>query len=267
LPWSNGHSRNLNPFPGTPSIDRFLGNRPNFDAGLLRASVASTDILKQHYQRMSEKSLNYASLANAIFCGGWRQPRDEMPMAASPFGAPECQDCTARTLALECPLRVPDRPREPKQREPCLKRGLFSPARFSGRDSTGEYIVDSEATAARIIENAGVAAVKRSRIMYIELKIDGVTGPARIGRVAFSKTGKTLYYAGKTFERLTPCGYKSNYRDVESGDRYWISGCRRDGNDGLYGGCDAEIDEDDRHEYWTLNRQRPENVGHKKVDR
>lgn len=109
--------------------------------------------------------------------------------------------------------------------------------------------------------------MKRSRIMYIEFKGNDVTGPARIGRVTFSKTGKTLYYAGMTFERLTPCGYKSNYRDVESGDRYWISGCKRDGNDGLYGGCHAEIDEDVRDEYWTHIRQRPENAAHKKIDR
>ena len=47
----------------------------------------------------------------------------------------------------------------------------------------------------------------KSRIMYIEFKGHEVTGPARIGRVTFSKTGKTLYYAGKQFQRLTPCGY------------------------------------------------------------
>ena len=32
----------------------------------------------------------------------------------------------------------------------------------------------------------------KSRIMYIECKSDGLTGPARIGRVTFSKTGRTL---------------------------------------------------------------------------
>jgi hypothetical protein len=34
----------------------------------------------------------------------------------------------------------------------------------------------------------------RSRIMYIECKAAGLEGPARVGRVYFSKTGKTLYY-------------------------------------------------------------------------
>jgi hypothetical protein len=105
----------------------------------------------------------------------------------------------------------------------------------------------------------------KTRIMYIECKAEGLTGAARIGRVTFSKTGKTLYYAGKTFERLTPCGYKCNHRDVQTGEHYWISGCKRDGNDGLYGGCDAEIDDDVREEYWTVIRRKPENVSSPKV--
>jgi len=32
-----------------------------------------------------------------------------------------------------------------------------------------------------------------SRIMYIENKSSGLSGPARIGRVTFSKSGKTVY--------------------------------------------------------------------------
>lgn len=34
--------------------------------------------------------------------------------------------------------------------------------------------------------------------MYIERKAGELTGPARIGRVSFSKTGKSLYYRGQT---------------------------------------------------------------------
>lgn len=33
----------------------------------------------------------------------------------------------------------------------------------------------------------------KPRIMYIESKAGGLTGPARIGRVRFSKTSATLY--------------------------------------------------------------------------
>ncbi|HWZ75292.1 MAG TPA: hypothetical protein VNX87_02085 [Candidatus Sulfotelmatobacter sp.] len=40
---------------------------------------------------------------------------------------------------------------------------------------------------------------QKSRIMYIESKAESVNGPARIGRVTFSKTGLTLYYKGREF--------------------------------------------------------------------
>jgi hypothetical protein len=101
--------------------------------------------------------------------------------------------------------------------------------------------------------------VMRSRIMYIENKAGGLSGPARIGRVSFSKTGKTLYYRGRAFQSLKGMGFKANYFDVESGEEYWISGCKRDGSDRLYGErIPVEIDEDVRAEYWTEIRQQPE---------
>jgi hypothetical protein len=34
----------------------------------------------------------------------------------------------------------------------------------------------------------------KTRVMYIERKDDGVNGSARIGRVTFSKSGRSLYY-------------------------------------------------------------------------
>jgi hypothetical protein len=91
----------------------------------------------------------------------------------------------------------------------------------------------------------------KSRIMYIEKKAGGLTGPARIGRVIFSKTGKTLYYRGRTFQSLKGRGFKSNFYDIESKEDYWISGPRRDGADRLYGERDSvEIDADVEREYW-----------------
>ena len=79
--------------------------------------------------------------------------------------------------------------------------------------------------------------------MYIEFKGDGITGPARIGRVTFSKSGKSIHYKGKTFETLRGRGFKANYFNVETGEHYWISGCRKNGMDALYS-TDVEIDED-----------------------
>jgi hypothetical protein len=98
----------------------------------------------------------------------------------------------------------------------------------------------------------------QSRIMYIESKAAGLIGPARIGRVTFSKTGRTLYYAGRKFRSLCGQGFKSNYYDAETGDEYWISGCKRNGDDRLYGErIPVHIDADIREEYWTAIRNRP----------
>ena len=74
--------------------------------------------------------------------------------------------------------------------------------------------------------------------MYIESKATGLSGDARIGRVSFSQTGKMLYYGGKRFERLRGGGFKSNYFDSDSGEPYWISGCKKRGGDLLYPGPD-----------------------------
>ena len=101
------------------------------------------------------------------------------------------------------------------------------------------------------------------RIMYIEDKSDQLVGPARIGRVTFSKSGKSLHYKGKTFQSLKGNGFKANYFDVESGDHYWISGPKKNGEDGLYGPKPTPIDEDVREEYWTHIREKPENKNRK----
>lgn len=95
------------------------------------------------------------------------------------------------------------------------------------------------------------------QIMWIERKTDGLVGPARIGRVTFSKSGRSLRYAGKTFERLKRRGFKANYVDLETREEYWISGCHKDGRDALYS-TSVEIDEDVRSEYWTRIRNKPE---------
>lgn len=101
-----------------------------------------------------------------------------------------------------------------------------------------------------------------SRILYLERKADHLIGEARIGRVRFSKTGKTLYYAEKTFQSLKGRGGKSNYVELDSGEDYWISGCRKDGADRLYNErLPVFIDADVQEEYWTHVREQPERVG------
>jgi hypothetical protein len=93
--------------------------------------------------------------------------------------------------------------------------------------------------------------------MYIESKAASLNGPARIGRVTYSKTGRTIFYRGQEFINIR--GFKANYVDVSSRDEYWISGPRRDGQDRLYASnLPVEVDEDVREEYWTDIRKRPD---------
>jgi hypothetical protein len=101
-------------------------------------------------------------------------------------------------------------------------------------------------------------SAQKSRVMYIERKAESLNGPARIGRVYFSKTGRTVEYNGRKFQK-SKSGYKWNHFDVETGDEYWISGPRRDGQDRLYpqSTLPVEIDDDVREEYWRTIRGLP----------
>jgi len=95
--------------------------------------------------------------------------------------------------------------------------------------------------------------------MWIEKKeIAGLVGPARIGWVTVRNKGKRLDYGTQSFNSLNGAGFKTNYRDSGTGEEYWISGCRRDGLDALYG-TTVEIDDDALEEYWVNIRQQPEN--------
>jgi len=95
--------------------------------------------------------------------------------------------------------------------------------------------------------------------MYIENKSGGLRGgEARIGRITFSKSRSTIYYQGRAFKSLKG-GYKANFFETTTGDEYWISGPKKNGEDRLY--CERvpiEIDEDVREEYWTRVRGMPE---------
>ena len=83
-----------------------------------------------------------------------------------------------------------------------------------------------------------------------------ITGPGRIGRVTFTKTGKGLYYRDKLFRRAN--GFKANFL-CETGEWFWISGPKKRGGDALYAtNIPTEIDENVREEYWTRIRKQPE---------
>jgi len=72
----------------------------------------------------------------------------------------------------------------------------------------------------------------RTEIKYLELKTGfSDNGPAWIGLVSFSKSGKTIYFDGKAFQSLNGTGINGNYFDLESGNEYWISGVKKDMSD------------------------------------
>jgi hypothetical protein len=72
----------------------------------------------------------------------------------------------------------------------------------------------------------------QTEIKYLELKSGfSDNGPAWIGLVSFSKSGKTIYFDGKAFQSLNGMGIYANYFDIENGDEYWISGVKKDMSD------------------------------------
>src|SRR6476661_5302426 len=100
--------------------------------------------------------------------------------------------------------------------------------------------------------------MRDERVMWIEFKGDnnGLSGPARIGWVKVYEKGKRLEYGKQRFRTLRGAGFKSNYYDIDTGEYYWISGCRKDGRDALYN-TEVEVDEDALEEYWTTIRNIP----------
>ena len=67
--------------------------------------------------------------------------------------------------------------------------------------------------------------------MYVENKngtIDGV--PARVGWVSFSRSGRTVYYRGRSLQRAKGGGISGNYVDTVTGEEYWVSGVKARGS-------------------------------------
>lgn len=99
--------------------------------------------------------------------------------------------------------------------------------------------------------------------MYIELKTHAGghddNGPAWISRVTFSKTGRTIYWRGKRLQRgKHGC---ANHFDLDSGETYWISGPKKNGEDRHpWAPEKVRIDPDVREEYWVQIRNRPDKV-------
>ena len=69
-------------------------------------------------------------------------------------------------------------------------------------------------------------------LKYIELKSGHADdGPSWIANVRMSKTGRTVYFNGRALKRAKGGGVAGNYFDVETGEEFWISGVKKDGQD------------------------------------
>lgn len=74
-------------------------------------------------------------------------------------------------------------------------------------------------------------------LRYIELKSGfGDRGPAWIGRVTLSRSKTTVYFNGRALKRAKGGGVSGNYFDIESGEEYWVSGVKKNGQDRHWAG-------------------------------
>jgi hypothetical protein len=78
------------------------------------------------------------------------------------------------------------------------------------------------------------------RLRYVELKSGhSDNGPAWIGYVTSSKTGRTSYFNGRGLIKLK--GQRrgdagGNHIDMETGESYWVSGVKKNGEDRHWAG-------------------------------
>jgi len=95
------------------------------------------------------------------------------------------------------------------------------------------------------------------RVMYLENKdgmLDGAQ--ARIGWVDFSKTGRTVYYRGRSLKAIGGRGIRGNFIDEESGEEFWVSGVKaRGSNVHPSESATLVVDDDARDEYTRLRRE------------
>ncbi|MWB92886.1 hypothetical protein GON26_00765 [Flavobacterium sp. GA093] len=103
----------------------------------------------------------------------------------------------------------------------------------------------------------------KPKIMYIENKSEGHNGLAWIGLVEFSKSGQTVYFDNKALKKFKTTGISGNHYDIETGEEYWVSGVKKNGEDRhKYGGGKVMLDKKSVEEY--LKFINAENVDEKK---
>ena len=89
------------------------------------------------------------------------------------------------------------------------------------------------------------------RVIYVENKDGNIDGTAaRIDWVSFSKSGRTVYYRGRSLKKAKGGGIRGNYFDEETGEEYWISGVKKRGSNVHWAkSVEVLVDEDAAEEY------------------
>jgi len=97
-----------------------------------------------------------------------------------------------------------------------------------------------------------------SMLRYIELKSGhSDSGPAWIGRVRLSKSKTTVYFNGRALKKAKGGGISGNYFDIETGQEYWVSGIKRNGQDRHWaGGGRILVEKDAVEEYLAFRALR-----------
>jgi hypothetical protein len=95
--------------------------------------------------------------------------------------------------------------------------------------------------------------------MYVELRTgfeDDAEGPAWIGRVRFSKTGRTIFYRGRELQRKASDDSSGMHTDIATHEVFWVSGVKaRRGARPWVDRTDVAIDDDARDEFERLIRR------------
>lgn len=92
----------------------------------------------------------------------------------------------------------------------------------------------------------------KTDIVYVEIETGANhNGKAWIGKCFYSKSGQTIYFNGNVYRKSK--GFSSNYFDIESGNGFWISGVKKNGNDRhKFGKGIIEIDQSIVEEYLKI---------------
>jgi hypothetical protein len=94
----------------------------------------------------------------------------------------------------------------------------------------------------------------KPKLLYVELKTGyNDDGPAWIGYGSFSRTGQMVYFNGKALGGNKGRGI---HYELTTGDKYWISGIKKNGEDRHWAGKGKiMIDKDVVSEYLSITKQ------------